>query len=562
MVAAFPRSRSFQSPMSLLQLLKQEAGPDHHRIVITAALAGIANALLLATLNTIAQSPATTDFGALFLFFVCLATFVLNTRYATHRITDLIETLLHRIKLRIGNKLLTAELEALEQINAAEICDRLTENTTLVSARAGRLATMIHAGFVVPFATLYIAWLSPAAFMAVVLIGSLGALKFLDVRRKFVASMQESAQKRVVFLERMTDLLLGFKEIQFGRRRRRDLRNEVLDAADAVRIEGIVTSNIFTDGNLVGGSILFAVLAAVVYTLQIYVPLDAASMMSVVSAVMFLWGPFVGFILGLMPYTRSEMAIQEMLELEKKFDRVAREKAPNPKQQDPWKKPLEILAAHDLEYEYIAAEANESFRIGPVNLQINAGEVVFIVGGNGSGKSTLIKVLSGIYAPSSGYLELDGVRVDRDNVLAYRDRISAVFSDFHLFSKLYGMEGLDEDLVQQWIVRMRLTGQVVFADGAFKRLKLSTGQKKRLALIVLLLESRPICIFDEWAAEQDPEFRQYFYEELLPNLRRQGKTVLVVTHDDRYFHHADRVVTMEYGRVHSIVPQYVARGAA
>lgn len=548
--------------MSLLHLLKEEAGFEYPRIVITAALAGIANALLLATLNAIAQSPTDTHFSALFLFFVCLATFVLNTRYATHRITDLIEALLHRLKLRIGSKLLTAELEALEHINAAEICDRLTENTTLVSARAGRLATMIHAGFVVPFGTLYIAWLSPAAFMAVILVGSLGALKFLDVRRKFVASMQKSAQKRVVFLDRMTDLLIGFKEIQFGRRRRRDLRNEVLDAADAVRVEAITTNNTFTDGNLAGGLILFAVLAAIVYTLQIYVPLDAKSMMSVVSAVMFLWGPFVGFILGLMPYTRSEMAIQEMLELEKKFDGIARQKAPNPKPVDPWKQPIRALAASDVEYEYIGAEANESFRIGPVNLQINAGEVVFIVGGNGSGKSTLVKVISGIYAPSSGHIELDGVRIDRDNVVAYRDKISAIFSDFHLFSKLYGMEGIDEDLVQQWIVRMRLLGQVVFADGTFKRLKLSTGQKKRLALIVLLLESRPICIFDEWAAEQDPEFRQYFYEELLPNLRQQGKTVLVVTHDDRYFHCADRVVTMEYGRIQSIVSPNAARGAA
>lgn len=548
--------------MSLLHHLKQEAGPEYPRIVITSVLAGIANALLLATLNSIAQSPTTTDFGALFLFFVCLVTFVLNTRHATHRIADLVERLLHRIKLRIGNQLLTAELEVLEQVNAAEICDRLTENTTLVSARAGRLATMIQAGFVVPFATLYIAWLSPPAFAAVILVGSIGAIKFLDVRRKFVARLQESAQKRVVFLERMTDLLLGFKEIQFGRRRRRDVRNEVLDAADELRVEGIAASNVFTDGNLVGGLILFVVLAAVVYTLQIYVPLDAKSMMSVVSAVMFLWGPFVGFILGLMPYTRSEIAIQEMLDVEKTFERVAREKAPNPKPRDAWKEPLEVLDARDVEYEYIAPDANESFRIGPVNLQIKAGEVIFIVGGNGSGKSTLIKVLTGIYAPTQGYLELDTVRVDRDNVVAYRDKVSAVFSDFHLFSKLYGLEGVDEGLVEQLIVRMRLTGQVTFADGSFKRLKLSTGQKKRLAMVVLLLENRPICVFDEWAAEQDPEFRQYFYEELLPNLRQQGKTVIVVSHDDRYFHHADRVVTMEYGRIQSIVSKNVVRGAA
>ena len=55
--------------------------------------------------------------------------------------------------------------------------------------------------------------------------------------------------------------------------------------------------------------------------------------------------------------------------------------------------------------------------------------------------------------------------------------------------------------------------------------------------------------FDEWAADQDPEFRRYFYDVLLPGLKAEGRTLIVVTHDDRYFHVADQVVFMEEGRV-------------
>ena len=110
----------------------------------------------------------------------------------------------------------------------------------------------------------------------------------------------------------------------------------------------------------------------------------------------------------------------------------------------------------------------------------------------------------------------------------------------------------DEAEVHRLLRLLRLETKTNFAQGRFTQLNLSTGQRKRLALIVSLLEDRPLLAFDEWAADQDPEFRQYFYTELLPLLKSQGKTLLVVTHDDRYFHVADRVVTMEYGRIRSI----------
>jgi putative ATP-binding cassette transporter len=149
-------------------------------------------------------------------------------------------------------------------------------------------------------------------------------------------------------------------------------------------------------------------------------------------------------------------------------------------------------------------------------------------------------------------VRVDGVLLQPDNAASYREMISAIYADFHLFAKLYGLLGVEEASVRSLLSQMQLDGKTSFKGDRFTNRNLSTGQRKRLALIVALLEDRRICLFDEWAADQDPEFRKYFYEELIPELKRRGKTVIAVSHDDRYFRCADRVVTMEYGQIRSI----------
>jgi putative ATP-binding cassette transporter len=540
--------------VNLFDALQAESGPLRHRIVIAAGLAGVANAFLLVNINAIAKAPEAADASALFLYAVCVVAYVTNARYASHRATELVEAVIHRIKVRISEKLARIDLDVLERVKAAEICDRITENSVVISDRAGLIATMLQSAIILVFAMLYLAWLSPAAFSIVVLVGAVGALKFMDVRRDFITQVRQTFVSRLVFLDGMTDLLAGFKELQFGKRRSNDVKKLVIEASDTLRVASTRSNSLFADGKLIADAILFLVLAAVVYTLHRFVNLDASTMMSIVAAVMFSWGPFMGLISGLMPYVRSNLALEEMYALEAKLETLARNDAPAPNPPDPWNGAVRTLNACNIEYEY-AVSGSETFRIGPLDLQIDAGEVIFIVGGNGSGKSTLVKVLTGLYSPTAGVLEVDGIAVARENVVSFRDKITAIFSDFHLFAKLYGFAHIDEEEVRRLLARMRLDGQTSFVGRSFTKLTLSTGQRKRIAMIVALLENRPICVFDEWAADQDPEFRRYFYEELIPALRREGKMVIVVSHDDRYFHHADRVVTMEYGKIRSIERQ-------
>jgi putative ATP-binding cassette transporter len=123
-----------------------------------------------------------------------------------------------------------------------------------------------------------------------------------------------------------------------------------------------------------------------------------------------------------------------------------------------------------------------------------------------------------------------------------------VFSDFFLFDSLLGLEVPEGDArPEEYLERLLLHHKVKIEGGTLSTLDLSQGQRKRLALLTAYLEDRPIYLFDEWAADQDPEFKEVFYRHLLPDLKARGKTVVVISHDDRYYDAGDRLVRLDSG---------------
>jgi putative ATP-binding cassette transporter len=213
----------------------------------------------------------------------------------------------------------------------------------------------------------------------------------------------------------------------------------------------------------------------------------------------------------------------------------------------------QVIELRDVRYAYQADAGEQAFVLGPLSMCIHRGEILFISGDNGSGKTTFLKILTGLYVPQAGEMLLDGVRVDAGNRDAYRQLFSPVLSDFHLFEELAedAIVGPDkrEEVARAGLERLALASKVAVKDGRFSTTDLSTGQRKRLALVHAWVEARPVMVFDEWAADQDPTFRHEFYTQLLPELRAQGHTLVVISHDDRYFGVADRVVDFRDGRL-------------
>jgi putative ATP-binding cassette transporter len=208
------------------------------------------------------------------------------------------------------------------------------------------------------------------------------------------------------------------------------------------------------------------------------------------------------------------------------------------------------ISLQSILFQYKDSQGDITFQSGPIDLTIHKQDVIFIVGGNGSGKSTLLKLLTGLY-PSlpPGQIVIDDKPIRSQTLSAYRQLFSIIFTDYYLFKKLYGLESVDEHTVVSMLKKMLLHRKTQFSHNQFTNTDLSTGQRKRLACIEALLEDKPIYVFDEWTADQDPEFRKFLYDTILQDLKNAGKTVIIVTHDDRYFHYADTVITMENGKI-------------
>lgn len=204
------------------------------------------------------------------------------------------------------------------------------------------------------------------------------------------------------------------------------------------------------------------------------------------------------------------------------------------------------LKLDNVEYCYDENDC-KAFKIGPLNYEFKSGEITFITGGNGSGKSTLAKLLTGLYSPTKGYVSLNDNK-NPGKILC--ESYTTVFSDFHIFEKLYGIDYENKmDEINKYLKILQLDKKVTIDNGKFSTTKLSTGQRKRLALLITYLEDRPIYLFDEWAADQDPEFRKFFYNTLLPELKERGKCVIAVTHDEFYFERADNIIKMDMGQM-------------
>ena len=542
---------------TFLDLVKRESAGVGRKIVITSAVSGFANAAILAIINQAARTAGINNLNLRYflMFVVAMALYIMCLRYSSREMSRLMIDVVHRIRIRVTGKVQTSELAILESIGKNRVISAITQEATTIADSGGVMIGGLQSAIVVIFASFYIAFLSLPAFLLTLITTVAGVMIVMKSRALSRQWMKATKNKEVEFLNYTTDAIDGFKETKLNTRRGEDLRADLQRCSTEITRLRMSTENLATGNTILAQSTFYVLIASVVFLLPQLIPTYTTVIIEITTAILFIIGP-LRLIVGLVPYfAMCDEATRAIMRLELALDegRAVAGNGNGNGHAPPAPMPFHSLALEDVRFSY-RHDGNELFAVGPVSFPVNAGEIVFIIGGNGSGKSTLLKVLAGLYPPDSGRIVVDGMPVGAGDVQSYRELFAAVFADFHLFQKLYGLLGTDAAVVQSLIGQMQLDGKVGVQQDRFTTLDLSTGQRKRLALIVSLLDRRPLLIFDELAADQDPEFRQFLYEELLPQLKAQGSTVIAATHDDRYFHVADKVIKMEYGKVAYVQP--------
>lgn len=536
--------------MSFFQLVRREMQGSLNRLAVMSGLGGVSNAAILAAINAGAQSAGNGEVSvsAATLFVVALLLFIKTQHYILIATTVEIEAIIHKLRVRLMDEVRHSELLPLDAIGRAAIVAAITKETTTLTQATNMVAFAGQGVVLVFFVGIYIAYLSLLAFAVSVVVICVAGVIFHIKSRQVAAGTREAAEWDNRLFDRLIDLLDGFKEVRLNRSRSDDLFDDVVEVSRKAANIKIRSQSESYKQLVFSQSAMYLLLASVVFMVPAFSDTKGGSITQVTTALMFVVGVCMGIVQTIPILQAADVASDNIERLEAKLRAIVGETQVEPLEP---RSRFDKIEMRDVVFSYMDKSSEAVFRVGPLNFTLHSGDIVFISGGNGSGKSTFLKLLAGLYEPDSGELLLDGVRVDDTNRDAYRALIAAIFVDYHLFQRLYGIADPGPGEINRLLTQFRLTDKTRLTGGEFSTLDLSGGQRKRLALIVSLLEKRPILLLDEWTADQDPDFRRKFYDELLPDLKQAGETVVVITHDDRYLAELDlpaRKLRMDEGR--------------
>lgn len=533
----------------LWRFFVEETEVSKVRLLVNVTVAGVANALLMVTINAAASAAGSPGpRSAYFIFFlVALALCLITQKYIMQSMAAEVEQIIDRMRVRIATKIEEANLRDVERVGSARIFASVTTHTLTLSQAATPVAIAAQSAIMLFFSTLYLISLSLAAFILALTIIALAVLGHFGKTNDTQRELEKAASSENALFEALTDLLEGFKEVKLNETRGKSLVATLRSISDTVAEAKTAAGDRFAAQYVYSQAMFFLLLGAMVFVLPTVTRGLSAVITSVTAAILFIFGPLSALVASFPVFSRASVALDQIAALEKEIESFRETSSEEPARRSA--DAFEEIDYRQLFFQYTDSRGEPAFAVGPLNFSLHRGETVMLVGGNGAGKSTLLKLVTGLYHPTSGAIYVDGRKLHPEDYAEHRKRFSAVFSDYHLFARLYGMENVDEERVNALIQLMGLQDKTSFRNGRFEAQALSTGQRKRLALIVAMLEDRPIYVLDEWAADQDPQFREFFYHSLLADLKKRGKTVIAASHDDRYFHLADRIVKMDLGQL-------------
>lgn len=504
---------------------------------------GLAGSAMVAVIHAALQPGAGANHARLAASFVALCVCALVMRVTSEQLLlRYAHAAVFDMRTGLARQIVATPLAQIESVGAARILTVLTDDVLSAASAIPGMLALLPTLAIVAGCLIYMAWLSPSLFAIALLVLAIGLATYMIPRRLALRPLRAARRQQDALTGHFTALTSGIKELQQHDDKAHEFLSRLLvGSADAVRRLTVRGMSIYRVADNWGQLLFLFTIGIFIFVVPRFWHVDAAILGGFTLVILYLARP-LEFVLAWMPeLARAQIAIHR---IEALGFRLAAAAAPVERTAAP-AADFRSLELRGVRYTY-PDTTGRVFSVGPLDLDLRAGEIVFLVGGNGCGKTTLAKLLTGLYEPDEGEIRVNSRRVPREERRGYRQYFSAVYSDSYLFQNLLG-QSENDGLARTLIDHLQLANKVTVDAGLLSTTALSQGQKKRLMLLMALLEDRPVYVFDEWAADQDPRFRETFYTELLPGLRARGKAVFVITHDDRYFGLADRLLKIEDG---------------
>jgi putative ATP-binding cassette transporter len=447
------------------------------------------------------------------------------------------------LRLYISERILKADFRKLESLGSARVQAALSEHCSDVAGFFTTFPSVLTNVGIVAACMVYMFMLSGLVFVVALAVVGLGAAGYHFAHVRAIAHIRKSSEEHDAMFSHFRSLTDGAKELRLHGGKRAVFLNDVLARSiEEVRRTRTTGMSIFLTAGALNSLLMYGFFGLILFALVGDVPDRSKVVTGYALVVLYMASPLQQ-LLSFLPRTNVSKVAAD------RINEIIHDLPITDADETGMRSPVfESLQLCGVRHRYYHEQSDGFFELGPIDLEFHPGTITFLVGGNGSGKTTLAKLLVGLYAPEEGEVWLNGEHIDESSRDRYRQNFSAVFSDYYLFERLLQIDRADLDVEgNRLLARLHLQHKVEVRDGAFTTQSLSQGQRKRLALVVACLEERPFLVFDEWAADQDPTFKDVFYHEILQELKAQGKTILVISHDDRYFHLGDHLLRLENG---------------
>jgi putative pyoverdin transport system ATP-binding/permease protein len=534
--------------MKIIRLLLKNSGKTFYLAAICSFISGASNSGVIAMINyALAHFPDLSAWLSWLFLVLCLA-FAGFQAITLTLLARLSQEIIYNLRFQMAESILACPLQHLETIGQPKLLATLTEDITAIASAIVRLSEMIVNITLLLGIFVYFWWLSPWLFVGILVLVIASYIFYSWLERRGYQYFSLARQNQDNLYGNFRSITEGIKELKLNRSKRHAFLNQDLrTSATGAKIYFIKAMSIFSFSGSFGLVVFFLPIGLLLFVVPQFTELSVGVISGYTLAILYLILPMEGILNAMPEITKANVALEKIESL--RFSLSEKTIEPNFPTGSDFDDKWTSLELVDINHTYQGEREEHQFSLDNINLKFKPGELVFIVGGNGSGKSTLIKLITGLYTPDRGQILFNNLPVEDDNREWYRQQFSVVFYDFYLFDRLLGIEANRETEIQNYLNLLEIEHKVTVKDGNLSTTNLSQGQRKRLALLTAYLEDRPIYVFDEWASDQDPVFKEIFYKKLLPQLKSRGKTVIAVSHDDRYFEECDRIIKLDYGRI-------------